>query len=265
MKALWISDIHLEFLEEQQTERFLQQMKVCSSDCVLISGDIAQAPTVKDSLNRMEALLQCPIYFVLGNHDYYFGSISESRSSIHALSSESKYLRWLNQSGVINLTPKTTIIGHDSWGDGRLGDFWGSSVILNDFMLIKELKRQSRQTLLQHLNNFGEEAAAHFVEVLPKALETSDHIVVVTHVPPFREAAWYNGRYCDSDWLPFFSCKIVGDVLRKVMHNHPEKQMTVLCGHTHGGGTSNILPNLIVHTGPAEYGHPAIQKVFDWE
>lgn len=32
----------------------------------------------------------------------------------------------------------------------------------------------------------------------------------------------------------------------------------------HGGGISKILPNLIVVTGPAKYGSPVIQNIYDW-
>ncbi|MGI6494791.1 MAG: hypothetical protein ACOX5G_01650 [Kiritimatiellia bacterium] len=118
--------------------------------------------------------------------------------------------------------------------------------------------------LLAALQRLGEEAAAHFGRVLPVALNAFEHTVVVTHVPPFLEASWHDGRFCDPDWLPFFTCKAVGDVLSRFMMQHPARRMTVLCGHTHGGGTSRILPNLIAVTGSAEYGNPAIQAVYDW-
>ena len=36
--------------------------------------------------------------------------------------------------------------------------------------------------------------------------------------------------------------------------------MTVLCGHTHGKGEVQILPNLIVKTGGADYGKPELQN-----
>ena len=44
------------------------------------------------------------------------------------------------------------------------------------------------------------------------------------------------------------------------MSHSPQCQLTVLCGHTHGSGTVEILPNLQVHTGAATYGEPAIQQ-----
>ena len=163
------------------------------------------------------------------------------------------------------LTPNTCLVGHDGWGDGRLGDYEHSLVQLNDFRLISELTGLSRSALLGRLNQLGDEAAAHIGSVLSGALQPAEHVVVLTHVPPFKEASWYNGQHCERDWLPFFSCQAVGDVLAGAMRNHPHKRMTVLCGHTHGGGSSEILPNLVTYTGPAEYGRPAIQKVFEWD
>ncbi len=80
-------------------------------------------------------------------------------------------------------------------------------------------------------------------------------------MPPFREAAWYQGHPSGDDFLPFFACKAVGDVLLATARLHPGCQMLVLCGHTHGGGEIQVLENLRVLTGPAEYGKPEIERV----
>ena len=45
------------------------------------------------------------------------------------------------------------------------------------------------------------------------------------------------------------------------MKLHPQKKLTVLCGHPHGAGVAHILPNLIVKTGGATYGRPELQEV----
>ena len=37
----------------------------------------------------------------------------------------------------MTLTKDTCLIGHDGWADGRLGDFSGSKVLLNDYVEIK--------------------------------------------------------------------------------------------------------------------------------
>ena len=264
MKAIWINDIHLEFLNDRQTSRFLGDLNDRDADCILVGGDIAQAPSVTGYLMQMETALCRPIYFVLGNHDFYHGSVADVRTRISDLTRVSRGLLWLNESGVTKLAEKTILVGHDGWGDGRLGDFHKSHVQLNDFLLIQELADLSRSDLLREIRVLGDEAAAHFRAVLPEALLLAEHTVVLTHVPPFLQAAWHDGKPCDSDWLPFFACKAAGDVLEDAMRKHPEKRMTVLCGHTHGGGTAQILPNLITYTGPARYGHPVVQDVFVW-
>lgn len=264
MRAIWLTDIHLEFLDDRTFSTFLWELSRRNADAALISGDIAQAPTVSEYLSKMAKFLEIPIYFVLGNHDFYHGSIPAVKDTIRTLSKDSRLLHWLTDGGPVCLSPTTCLVGHDGWGDARLGDYHGSTVDLNDFYLIHELAGLSKRARLLKLHELGDEAAAHLRKVLPEALKSADHVVVLTHVPPFREAAWYAGRPSDSQWLPFFSCKTVGDMLYTTMQSHPHKRMTVLCGHTHGGGRSAILPNLATWTGPARYGHPAIQEIFEW-
>ena len=265
MRIAWMNDIHLEFLDQRALTEFLDEIRGARVDGALVGGDIGQAHSVCGYLKQMEEVVQCPIYFVLGNHDFYHGSIEQVRSSVGKLVNSQGFIRWLNTAGVVRLTDRTCLVGHGGWGDGRLGDFFGSNVQLNDFVLIEELSGLPRDGLLARLHSFGEEAAEHFRNFIPQALGLCDHVVVLTHVPPFTEAAWHDGRLCDDDWLPFFCCKAVGDVLKEVMSRHKGKHMTVLCGHTHGGGTSHILTNLVTHTGPARYRHPKIQRVFQWD
>jgi Icc protein len=51
----------------------------------------------------------------------------------------------------------------------------------------------------------------------------------------------------------------------EIMSRHPDRKLTVLCGHTHGEGEWQMLDNLRVLTGGAEYGHPAVQRIFELE
>jgi predicted phosphohydrolase len=262
MKIAWLTDIHLEFPDADGLERFYQKLGKASADAVLVSGDIGQAPTVMEFLRELQCAASCPIYFVFGNHDYYHGSIASVRSqSFRAYSTGS--IRWLSAAEPIALSKNTCCIGHDGWGDGRNGDFSGSTVRLNDFELIAELAGLPKNRRQQQLMTLGDEAAAHIRKVLPAALSHFQHIFLVTHVPPFPESAWWMGKPSAADWLPFFSCKALGDVLLEFMPRFPGRRMTVLCGHTHGKGTAHVLPNLTVLTGDGRYGHPIIQKMFD--
>jgi predicted phosphohydrolase len=264
MKIVWLTDIHLEFPEADGLERFYRKLEKAAADAVLISGDIGQAATVIEYLRQLQIAAHCPVYFVFGNHDFYYGSIESVRAQARQLYS-SGTIRWLSIADAVELTKNTCCIGHDGWGDGRNGDYAGSGVRLNDFEIIKELTGLPRDIKRQKLMALGDEAAIHVRKVLPVALSSYEHVIFVTHVSPFPESAWWMGRPSAPDWQPFFSCKAVGDVVLEFMRKTPEKQMTILCGHTHGSGNASILPNLVVHSGSARYGYPRIQKVFERE
>lgn len=262
-RIAWLTDIHLNFVGTSQIDQLLRQVNDAYPDVVIISGDIGEARSLEDYLLRIAHALRRPIYFVLGNHDFYYGSLAEGRALAARLSGESPWLRWLPLKKVVELSHDTALIGHDTWSDGRLGDYARSTVELNDFWLIGELTGLDRGKRLDKLHALGDEAADYFRRVLPEALELYPHVFVVTHVPPFQEACWHNGHLSDDDYLPHFTCKAVGDVLRSLMQQYPQRQMTVLCGHTHGAGQAVILPNLRVFTGGAEYGLPTVQQIFE--
>ncbi|NOT58627.1 MAG: phosphoesterase [Acidobacteria bacterium] len=264
MKQLvWVTDIHLNFISMAGVETFCHRIADENPDAVLIGGDVGEAPDVIGYLKTLAERLALPIYFVLGNHDFYHGSIVQVRREAVALSHQSEWLRYLPDSGVIELTEDTCLIGHDAWGDGRIGDYAGSRVMLNDYRLIKELTALNREMLLRNLNALGDEAADYLNSILPEALARFSNVIVLLHVPPFREACWHEGRISDDEWLPHFTCQAVGEVLFDAMRKRPDRQMKVLCGHTHGAGVANPLPNLMVKTGGAQYGWPSLQeKVF---
>jgi hypothetical protein len=156
-------------------------------------------------------------------------------------------------------------VGHDGWSDGRLGNYPRSLVKMNDYKLIMELTGLNKLDRWEVLKRLGDEAAEHLRRVLPPALETYREVALLTHVPPFREACWHEGRISDDDWAPHFTCQASGQAVLEIMRQHPDRRLTVLCGHTHGGGETAPLQNLHVITGGAEYGNPAIAKVFEFE
>src|SRR5262245_13897401 len=131
MRLAWATDIHLNFLSPAQARSFYCKVGETAPDAVLLSGDIAEAPSVERYLLEMAEHLQRPLYFVLGNHDFYGGSIQDVRARMAALSAEHRWLRWLNVAGVVPLTEETALVGHDGWADGRLGRGADSPVLLN--------------------------------------------------------------------------------------------------------------------------------------
>jgi len=273
-RVAWLTDIHLNVLKGPAVYGFLDQIQASGADVVLLGGDIGESRDVAFYLTELAEAVQRPVYFVLGNHDFYRGSIHAVRAAAATLSITRPLLQWLSAApgtGFVTLSPApganrsprnaTALVGHDGWADGRLGDYQRSEILLNDYFLIDELFELDKTERLALLHQLGDEAAAHFRKVVPLALETHEHVIVLTHVPPFREACWHEGRISDDDWLPHMACGAVGDELRRIMLAHPHRRMTVLCGHTHSPGEASILPNLTVLTGSAVYGQPTIQRV----
>lgn len=260
-RIAWATDLHLEFCSTARIERFCEAVRAAAPDVLLLAGDIATARSLTTALGLLEERLPCPIYFVLGNHDFYGGSIRSVRAEVVARTESSPSLRWLPTAGVMSLSAETAVIGVDGWGDARCGDEWSSSVRLNDFRLILEVSGLDQEARVRQLNLLGAEEGRLLRHLLSVAVATHRRIVVVTHVPPFAEAAWHEGKPSAPEWSPFFACKATGDVLLEVAGERPDAEFLVLCGHTHGAGEYAPLPNLRVLTGGAEYGEPRLQGV----
>jgi len=265
MQHAWLTDIHLEFLPDKKVITFVEELADQGFDGIFLAGDISTAKRLEFHLQLFEDIFQAPVYFILGNHDYYGDAIESVRRMTEELCNRSKWLHWLPASGVVKISNNTCLMGHDGWADGRFGDYSGSRVLLNDYIQIQNFAKAGSLGRLALLNSLGDQAADYFENILPDALKHYQHVIVLTHIPPFREACWHEGEISADDWLPHFSCKAVGDVLKKFMSAHPDHQMTVLCGHTHSSGQADILPNLSVKTGGAEYGSPMIQKILETE
>ncbi|MCB9450487.1 MAG: metallophosphoesterase [Anaerolineaceae bacterium] len=263
MRLAWLTDIHLNFLSPVQTNRFFATLKEADADAFLITGDIAEAPTVSFLLRRFETKLLKPVYFVLGNHDFYGGTIVGVHEVVGKQAGESRWLTWLNDAGVVHLSDEVGLVGHDGWADGRSGDYENSPVEMTDYYVIEDFDGLDKARRLEKLHQLGDATAAHLRQWLPRALATHPQVICALHVPPFREACWHQGQVSNDDFLPHFCCQAAGEVLVEIMKQHPERELTVLCGHTHGEGEAQILPNLRVLTGGAEYGDPRIQQIFE--
>ena len=259
----WATDIHLDFItpSDPAYHSWISSIGVQKPTNVLLTGDIATAPTLLSWLNQLAKDLPCPLYFVLGNHDYYEGSITKVRRALEMRQHPNQH--WLGNGLVIRLSERTTLIGHSGWGDTRVGDFMSTHIRINDHRLISELSNLNRTVLQQRLLALGSEAA----EVLKSQLIQcqTETVIVATHVPPFRNSTWYSGRYGDIEWMPDFCCGATGEVLLEHARLNPAQRFVVYCGHTHGEGRYQPLDNLEVFTGKADYGKPALQGMIDIE
>jgi len=265
MRLAWLTDIHLNFCTLAAYDELIDEIERAAPHALVVTGDIAEAPSIIESLERLDRSLRLPFYFVLGNHDFYYGSMAEVRHHVAELSRLRERIVYLTRRGPIRLTSRVGLVGHDGWADARYGDYAQSSVMLNDYRLIRELAHFDKETRLHALHALGDEAAEQVRRTLPLALEQFEEVVFATHVPPLLEACWHEGRLSDDEWAPHFTCKAIGDALLEIMDAHPHRKLTVLCGHTHGVGECRPRENLIVLTGGAEYSEPRLQRVFTWD
>lgn len=267
MRLAWMTDIHLDFVDDAAVHALGRSAREVDADLVLVTGDLSVADRLTDHLDQLAAAFGGPLAFVLGNHDFYGGSLAEVRDRVAAHCRGRADLVRLDQGVVRPLAEGVALVGVDGWSDGRAGDWETSSVMLNDYLQIAELRDAlagGKAALGARLAAEGQREAARLEVALEQGFEQADHLVVATHVPPFVGACWYQGKTADDEWAPHFTCASTGEVLRAALEARPGQRATVLCGHTHNPGVYRPLPNLEVRTGGAEYREPAIVEVLDF-
>jgi predicted phosphohydrolase len=265
VRATWLTDIHLNFLRPLALHQFYDRVKAENPDAVLVTGDIAESDSFVKFVDELGDQTKAPVYFVLGNHDYYRSSIRIVRDTAARAPKRGTYLPAAEP---IQLTERVAMIGIDGWGDARCGDLT-ATVKLSDWDLIEDFRktktdRAARNEVLQRLGANEARALRDRLERVPATPE----LLVLTHVPPFPDACVYDGKPSEPAWLPWFTCIATGDVLADHARRHPETQITVLCGHSHGLGSCRPEPNLEVRTGgwppgADDYGNPVVQATLE--
>lgn len=245
LPLLWLSDLHLD--QNPATARHTLGERVARSaePALLLTGDLSNANQLVADLEWLADIAQRPLYFVLGNHDHYGGSVGEIRDAVTALAERRPTIRWLPPAGMVALDGDTALVGVDGWADGRIGNALTTRFRLNDDRLIAELAAQpTRAAKLAIKRALADADAARLAVLLERAIPTARTIVIATHIPPFAEALPSRGHLADPDWPPLLVCGATGTVIRQAATNHPETQFVVLCGHTHVATDTTVMGNV---------------------
>lgn len=175
MKLTWLTDVHLNFLGKDERIDFYHMLIATDSNGVVISGDIAEATSIESILKEMASTTQKPIYFVLGNHDYYRGSINDLRNKMNTITKDEPFLFWLPAPGPQKLNNDVVLLGYDCFADGRYGDYTNSCVILNDSRMIVDLFQSSalgKYSLLEKMQQLADQDAKELENSIEQAVRS---------------------------------------------------------------------------------------------
>lgn len=259
MKLIWASDVHLNFLNEAFRLEFYESIKKAQGDAVIISGDIAGSHNVAHIITEMSDAVGIPVYFVLGNHDYYGSPIKDVKNSV-------SHLNYLPKE-MVPLSDTTILIGVDGWGDCRNGDYDNSRMVMSDWIHIKDLNipyMKGKEALKIKLQELADKDASLLKRYVKDAIKKGyTKIIIVTHVPAFEEASLYAGRKSGPDGLPFFSSKCLGDSILPLAKSAPKVDFLWLSGHTHSRAKYKPCNNMTVKVAKSEYYLPQIEECFN--
>ncbi len=266
IKLAWISDPHFDHLEIKDPgalERMGAALESEGVTHIILGGDIADSRTFEVSLKRILDATRRPIFYVLGNHDYYFGSVADVRRRAAAINIPG--LKWLPETGIVELDSDTALIGHGGWGDAHRGDM-ENFIILTDYAAISDLAAtidredfwvngfKKRQALVQKLQELGEDAAENLKLQLDRAMGNYKSILILTHVTPLVETCTYKDRPGTAQGFPGFLWDSMGGIIKTAAASNPEIEFLVLSGHTHQESQAQTAENLRAWSSYAEYG-----------
>jgi UDP-2,3-diacylglucosamine pyrophosphatase LpxH len=259
MCLLFCSDIHLDFFRTPDKAKVFGDClanEKPDAEGLIIAGDISIASKLEEHLIQLYSGFKKPIYFVLGNHDFWTSSFKEVNKKVLTLTKKIPDLHWLQNEGPIKFET-FDMVGVSGWYDAYYGNT-KSTIALNDWYSIIELMPgvSYRDLLIQLIR----EEAGKQADVLYKQLKntTANTIIIVTHVPPYKEASWHEGEMSDyNTWLPWMSSASTGAVIDRYAEANPDKSIVVITGHTHSPGIYQ-KKNVTVYTTKAIYGAPDI-------
>jgi predicted phosphohydrolase len=275
----WCTDVHLDALQgdNQKLIAFGESLIKENPDGIFITGDISNAREVLFHLSALEKIVSRPLYFVLGNHDYYGGDTAIIRKQMKDLCNTSQYLRYMQTQLYLALSPTTAVVGHDGWYDALYGNVKNTNFLMRDWDAIGDFAREGAlvggggwhtgtkqpnyNVITTVSRKLAHEGVLHVQQAIKAAVRYHKTIVVLTHFVPFKEAHLHRGVIGDEGSQPWYTSKMMGDMLRQASNAFPNVRFEIFCGHTHGKYDGQVANNMNVHVGHAEYGTPELQSL----
>lgn len=253
-KYLWYTDTHLDKVAPWTLIRFIHHIVKQRPHGVFLTGDISTGPTLCFHLRLLAKYIKCPIYFVLGNHDYHFTDIETQHQKLKVMCNEVKNLIWLTDSPVIDLNHEVALIGTEGWYDAQLGnpDYLKWTL---DWMLTKDFRQlPSMKERVDAFRALAEKSCHLLEDKLEKALaQDFKTVYILTHFPPWKEATRDEGTILEKYYLPYNVNLGLGQMIERVMLDRKKRNVTVLAGHTHCDAWIHVSRNIECKVNKAKY------------
>lgn len=254
LKFLWFTDTHLDKVTPWKKTFFIKFLQRERPKGVIITGDISNGRNTCADLEFIAQSVPCNIYFVLGNHDYHWGSIEETHQRIRELCKKHTNLIWMTEAGVVHINEEVCFIGTEGWYDAEEGKPEYLKMTFDWFLVDDFRKLSTMEDRIKAWRKLADQSAHDIADKLEKAIEQKyKSIYVLTHFPPWREATRDVGTVMEKFWLPY-NCNLrLGRAIEKVMEVHKKRYITVLAGHTHTDCWIHVARNIECKVNKAKY------------
>lgn len=253
-KYLWYTDTHLDKVTPWTLLRFIRYVRSERPKGIFLTGDISNGLLTCVHLRLLAQFIKCPIYFVLGNHDYHFTNITTQHDKIRALCKKYPNLIWLTESDVISLTPEVGLIGTEGWYDAQLGNANYLRLSFDWFLTEDFRKLPTMDARIEAFRCLADQSVNILVDKLEKALEQDyKTIYILTHFPPWKEATRDEGTLLEPYFLPYNVNLRLGKAIEQVMSERNKRNVTVLAGHTHTDCWIHVARNIECKVNNAKY------------
>lgn len=253
-KYLWFTDTHLDKVSPWNLVKFLLHVLKENPKGIFLTGDISNGILTPWHLKMIGTFVKCPVYFVLGNHDYHFSSLNKTHEKIREVCKRYPNLIWMTEAGVVHLNDEVALIGTEGWYDACNGkpeylQFTIDWILTEDFRKLPDMASR-----IKAWRTLADKSAHDLVDKLEKAIEQGyKNIYVLTHFPPWKEATRDVGTVFEQFWMPYNVNVRLGAALEKAMLDHKKKHVTVLAGHTHTDCWIHVSRNMDCKVSKAKY------------
>ncbi|NBW06425.1 MAG: hypothetical protein EBR82_00175 [Caulobacteraceae bacterium] len=230
----WCSDIHMDISWLPFLKRlYAMNLERAGADGLFLTGDVSSGPFIESDLAFIAKHFKGPVYFVLGNHDYYGRHIESVHDDVRRVCRKHSNLHWMTDQDIVSLEEDVALIGTEGWYDGRLGLPDHLRWTLDRAVVIDFFHMSSMEERIEAWRAMADRSADIIGERLERALQTHKTVYILTHFPPWGEATTASGTKQADFWLPYNTNFTLGQRIEEVMQGRKKKRCIVLAGHTH--------------------------------